>query len=104
MARFLVTYHGGGGMPDTPEGREQVMQAFMAWAGKTGSALVDPGAPVGEARTVSSAAVQPGAADGPIGGYSVLEADDIDAAVALVQDHPFVSRGGSLQVSQAVTP
>jgi hypothetical protein len=34
----------------------------------------------------------------------VLEARDIDAAVALVRDHPFVQRGGSLQVSAAVAP
>ena len=103
MAKFLVTYHGGG-MPETPEGREQAMAAFMAWAGKTGKALADPGAPLGEARTVSSGGVTAGAASGPAGGYSVLETEDLDAAVALVSDHPFVTRGGSLQVSQAVAP
>jgi hypothetical protein len=80
------------------------MSAFMAWAGKTGPALVDPGAPLGEARTVSADAVKPGAADGPAGGYSVLETDDMDAAVDLVRDHPFIARGGSLQISQAVAP
>jgi hypothetical protein len=103
MAKFLVTYHGGG-MPDSAEGRQQAMSAFMAWASKTGAALVDPGAPLGEARTVSAGAVKPGAADGPAGGYSVLETDDMDAAVDLVRDHPFIARGGSLQISQAVAP
>jgi hypothetical protein len=103
MTKFLVTYHGGG-MPETPDGRQQAMQAFMAWAGKTGPALADPGAPLGEARTVSADAVTPGAASGPAAGYSVLEADDLDAAVALVRDHPYIARGGSLQVSQAVAP
>jgi hypothetical protein len=103
MAKFLVTYHGGG-MPDSAEGRQQAMSAFMAWASKTGAALVDPGAPLGEARTVSADAVKPGAADGPAGGYSVVETDDMDAAVDLVRDHPFIARGGSLQISQAVAP
>jgi hypothetical protein len=103
MTKFLVTYHGDG-MPDTAEGRNQAMKAFMAWASKTGPALADPGAPLGESRTVSGSAVTPGPASGTAGGYSVLEADDLDAAVALVRDHPFVARGGSLQVSQAIAP
>ena len=37
-------------------------------------------------------------------GYSVLEAADLDSAIDLVRSHPFVARGGSLQVSEAVTP
>jgi len=48
--------------------------------------------------------VRPGAADGAIGGYSVLRADDMDSAVALVRDHPFVTRGGSLTVHEGVAP
>ena len=54
--------------------------------------------------TVSGDGVRSGAADGPLGGYSVLRADDMDSAVALVRDHPFVKRGGSLTVSEGVAP
>jgi hypothetical protein len=103
MTKFLVTYHGAGA-PDSPEAAQQAMAAFIAWSQKTGSALVDPGAPLGPARVVTSNAVTDGAADGPFGGYSVIEAGDLDAAVALVRDHPFVGRGGSLQVSTAILP
>jgi hypothetical protein len=103
MTKFLVTYHGAG-EPESPEAGQQAMAAFMAWAQKTGDALVDPGAPLGPAKVVSSDAVTDGAADGPYGGYSIIEADDLDAAVALVTDHPFIGRGGSLQVSTAVLP
>jgi hypothetical protein len=34
----------------------------------------------------------------------LISADDLDAAVVLVKNHPFVARGGSLQVSEAVAP
>jgi hypothetical protein len=37
-------------------------------------------------------------------GYSVLETENLDAAVALVRDHPFIGRGGSLQITEAVAP
>ena len=52
----------------------------------------------------SSAGVSDGAAEAQIGGYSVIKADDLDAAAGLVKSHPFVRRGGSLQVCEAVAP
>jgi hypothetical protein len=103
MPSFLVTYHGGG-MPEGEEARQQAMADFGAWVGKVGDALTDPGAPLGPPMTVSAGGARPGAADGPVGGYSLLRAEDMDSAVALVRDHPFVARGGSLQVSEAVSP
>jgi hypothetical protein len=39
-----------------------------------------------------------------VSGYSIVQAADLDSASSLVKDHPFVSRGGSLQVSTAVLP
>jgi hypothetical protein len=103
MPKFLVTYHGGG-MPESDEGRQQAMAAFGAWIAATGKALVDPGAPLGASKTVSPDSVADGAARGPANGYSILDAADLDAAVDLVRAHPYVERGGSLQVSEAVAP
>ena len=102
MPKFLVTYHGAGA--PSPGEAQQAMAAFMAWAQSAGSALADPGAPLGPRKTVNSGSVVDGAAEGPAGGYSILEAADLDTAVDLVRDHPFVSRGGSLEVSQTVPP
>jgi hypothetical protein len=101
VAKFLVTYHGAG--TPSPDEAEQASAAFMAWMRSTGSALVDPGAPLGPRMTVNPGSVIDGAADGPAVGYSILEASDLDSAVDLVRDHPFVSRGGRLEVSQAVS-
>ncbi|WP_158293978.1 YciI family protein [Kribbella sp. VKM Ac-2568] len=103
MAKFLVTYHGAGA-PRNAEEQEQAMAAFIAWVNQVGSALVDPGAPLGSSAVVSSEGVADGVADGPAGGYSILEADDLAAAAELLRDHPFVGRGGALQVSQAISP
>jgi hypothetical protein len=36
--------------------------------------------------------------------YSVVEAEDMDAAVEIMRDQPFVGRGGKLQVTAAVSP
>ena len=99
MPRFLVTYHGSN-MPHDPESMAKARDAFMQWARKAGSALVEPGAPVAGARTVSSEGTKNGAADGPFNGWSVVEAQDMNAAAKVLADHPFIGRGGVLQISE----
>ena len=39
-----------------------------------------------------------------IAGYTIMQADNLDTAVGLVRTHPFITRGGSLQVLEAVAP
>jgi hypothetical protein len=64
--------------------------------------MVDPGAPLVRAKTVSTDAVREGHADGPVEGYTALKAATIDDAVALVRSHPFLTRDGTLGVSEAL--
>jgi hypothetical protein len=99
MPRFLVTYHGSN-MPHDPESMAKARDAFMQWAGKTGAALVDPGAPVSAMRAISSHGAKDGPANGPFNGWSVVEAADMNAAAKLVADHPFIGRGGVLQINE----
>ena len=103
MPTFLITYQGGGPPPTTAEAREQMMAAFQAWAASVGSSMMDPGAPLGASKTVTSDGVTDGSTDGP-GGYTLLKADSLDDAVGLVRSHPFVTRGGTLVVSESVAP
>jgi|SRR5215469_12016038 len=103
MTTYLISYLGAGGPPPSAEAREQMMAAFGAWVASVGEHMVDPGAPLGASKTVSSDGVSDGGAV-QIGGYSLIKADDLDAAVGLVKSHPFVARGGSLQVSESVAP
>jgi hypothetical protein len=89
-------------MSHDPEAMAMAREAFLQWAAKTGPALVEPGAPVSGTKTISREGVSDGAADGPIQGWSVIEASDADAAAAMLGDHPFIGRGGVLQIGQPV--
>jgi hypothetical protein len=104
MPKYLITYHGGEGMPASEEARRQAMAAFMAWVESTGDALVDPGAPLGQRSTVNGTGETATPASEPIAGYTIIQANDLDTAVTLVRSHPFITRGGSLQVLEPVTP
>ena len=96
MSRFLVTYHGSG-MPDDPALIEQAKAAFGSWVAGAGDAIVDPGAPV---NMVTQVATEGATEAVQIGGYSIIQADSVDAAKAVLSSHPYVARGGTLQVNQ----
>jgi hypothetical protein len=98
MSRFLVTYHGSG-MPTDPAMAEQAKAAFGAWLQQAGDAVVDPGAPLRSGTQVCDGAPT---AVSEIGGYSIIEAPDEDAATEILKSHPFLARGGTLQVNEAI--
>ena len=88
MAKYLLVYKTTGeSMPElTPEQMEATNAAWMSWAGKAGPAIVDFGAPV---TAVADAAPT-------IGGYSILEAADAAALATLLEGHPHVASGGTI--------
>jgi hypothetical protein len=103
MPTYLITYHGGPGMPTDPEAARQMLAAFQAWVAETGDAMRDPGAPLASAKTVSAESDADGQGKAEISGYTVIEAATLDEAVELVRGHPFLTRGGSLQVSESIS-
>ena len=101
MAKFMLAYHGGG-MPETPEEGEKVMKAWGDWMGSLGAALVDGGAPLGMSKTVHAKGVDDNGGANPLSGYSVVEASDMDAAIAMAKGCPITFSGGSIEVAEAM--
>jgi len=99
MAKYLITYHGST-LPSDPTVMEQAKMAFGQWLQGAGDAVIDPGAPTHMVRQVS--ADSPAAAV-EIGGYSIIEAASLDAVVSLLNTHPFVGRGGTLQINEIIS-
>ncbi len=90
MAEFVFTYR----VPQNyvPGGAE-TRTAWQSWFDGIGRNLIDNGKPV-----IASAAV--GACDGGvrIGGYSVIEAADMDAAIEIARACPSMDSGGGVEV------
>jgi hypothetical protein len=103
MPIYLVTYHGGPGLPSDPAAVQQMVSAFQTWVAEVGPAMRDPGAPLGPAKTVSAGSVTDGQTEATIGGYTLLETESLEEAARLLQTHPFVGRGAALQVSEAIS-
>lgn len=100
MPKFVFAYHGGK-PPESPEEGEKVMAAWGAWFETLGSAVVDGGAPVGVSKTVSASGVADGGGSNPLSGYSIVNADNIDAAVEMAKGCPILD-GGSVEVAEAM--
>jgi len=97
MKNYVLAYTGGG-TPPTEEEREQAMAAWGAWFGSLGDAVVDAGNPFGEARSIASDGAVANGGSAGLTGYSLLAADDIDAAVAKALSCPILASGGGVQV------
>jgi hypothetical protein len=89
-------------MPCDPASVAEARDAFRLWARKVGAALADLGEPVRSAVTVAGEGARDRAAGESFMGWSVIEARDGEAAVRMMQDHPFISRGGVLQISEPI--
>lgn len=102
MGTYVFAYHGGK-MAETPEEQQAEMAKWGAWFGALGEAIVDGGAPIALAKTVSAdGSVSDGGGADPLTGYSVVTADSLEAAVALAGDCPILAGGGSVEVCETI--
>ena len=93
MSKFLYLYRGPATPMDafTPEQSTEQLSAWRDWMGRLGSALVDGGAPFGPRAAVADDGSNPEPSDQ--NGYSIVEADGLDAACQLLDGHPFLAEG-----------
>ncbi len=92
MPHFLFAYHGGK-MLATEAQTEAEIACWQDWFDNISAAIVDPGNPIGEARTVSITGFVDDGGPNPLSGYSIVIADDIDAAVAMTRDCQIIGSG-----------
>src|SRR5690348_16108 len=100
MANFLLLYTGGEGTASTEAEQAAILQAWGAWFGSLGSAVVDGGNPfTGTAKNITAKGQ---ISDGPVGtlatGYSIIKADSLESALAMAQGCPQLQSGGQITV------
>jgi hypothetical protein len=101
MAKYVLAYRGGG-MAESEAAQQQVMEQWMGWFGQLGAAVVDGGAPFGPAKTIASSGAVGDGGDAGLSGYSIIDASDLDDAVAKAKGCPVLSSGGSVEVYEAM--
>lgn len=94
MKKFLVLYRAPLSAQEqmtkaTPEQAKSGMEAWMAWAKRAGSAVLDLGSPVGNSQQLGGEA-----SAGDIAGYSILQAASMADAKKVLDGHPHLHMPG----------
>jgi hypothetical protein len=106
MKKFVVLYIAPQSAQEitaesSPEAAQEGMKAWMQWAAKAGDGIVDLGTPLGAGKEVSASGISDTATN--LGGYSVLQAEDMDGALALLEGHPHLMMpDASIQAYEAL--
>jgi hypothetical protein len=103
MKKFIVLYSGGLEPSRTSQQeREASMKVWENWFKGLGKSIVEMGAPFAGSRTMSASGAQAGNGGLTPNGYSIFQANDLDAAAKLVKDCPGISEGGKVHIFELV--
>lgn len=86
MGSFILLYKG----PTTPPGASH--EGWPEWFQRVGDKLVDLGSPMAGGFVIHSDGTTSDTAVS-LNGYSIIRADDRDAVLDVLRDHPFLNAG-----------
>jgi hypothetical protein len=96
MAKYLMVFYGGT-METDPKKAEKSMATWLKWYKDLGKAVIDIGAPTQPGKIIGSSGIKT-LGQNPVTGYSILQAENLDAAVALSKNCPIIANGGQVAV------
>jgi hypothetical protein len=103
MPNYLLAYHGGG-MAPTEEEQTKQMAAWGEWFQGLGDKLVDGGLPIQKTALVENdgSVNNNGGVANPVSGYSVVKAENLDAALEVAKKCPVLMAGASIEVGETM--
>lgn len=99
MTEYIIAYFGGD-HPKTPEEGQKHMAAYQTWLKGLGKAAIVPMAPMGQSHFVSKSGVTTECNRDKMSGYTIVEADSLEAAIEIAKACPFMDINGTLEVAE----
>lgn len=99
MTQFVFVYLGGD-QPSNPEEANKHFSKYMEWLSSLGESVISPTIPLKDTSTVSPDGTIREGGSSAMSGFTIIEADSMEAALAVAQACPFLEIGGSLEVSE----
>ena len=92
MAKFIIAYLGSPkpSAPPTPEDQQKHMGAWKDWMAGLGDAVTSMPAPLMGSKIVTADGVNDSTDPNAMTGFMVVEATDMDAAVAIAKSDPYL--------------
>jgi hypothetical protein len=93
MKKYMLLYNGPATAAEDMSGEkaQEVMAAWGKWMAEVGEALVDIGQPMEGGVAVVDDGTEGVATQ--LSGYTIVQAEDLEAARGLAKNHPFLSEG-----------
>ncbi len=101
MAQYIITYIGGN-PPSSPEEGKQHFAKYKEWLSSLGDSAVSPANPLKNTNTINSDGTVTTGGTTSMSGYTIIEADSMEAALEIAKACPFLDIGGSLEVSELI--
>ncbi len=99
MPQYMITYLGGD-QPSSPEQGKQHFAKYMEWLSALGDAAVSPANPLKNTSTVNPDGTVTSGGTTTMSGFTLIEANSMEAALLIAKGCPFLDIGGSLEVSE----
>ena len=101
MPQYVISYLGGD-QPSSPEEGQQHYARYKEWLSSLGDSAVSPANPFKNTHTVSPDRAVTSGSTTSMSGYTIIEAESMDEALAIAKACPFLDINGSLEVSELV--
>jgi len=99
MHHYIITYLGGD-KPSSPEAGQQNYAKYQEWLASLGNSVVSPANPFKDTHTVNPDGTVKTGSKTFMSGYTIIEAESMNAALEVAKDCPFLEINGSLEVSE----
>ena len=101
MTQFVMVYLGGN-PPSTPEEGQRHFARYQEWMASLGDAVVSPANPFKNTHTVRPDGSVEASGSTGMSGYTILEAESMEAALEMARSCPFLEIQGTLEISERV--
>ena len=99
MSQYMITYLGGD-HPSSPEEGQKHFAKYKEWLTSLGDAAVSPANPLKGTSIVNPDGSVTSGSTTAMSGFTVVEAESMEAALSMAKTCPFLEIGGSLEVSE----
>ena len=99
MAHYAIVYLGGE-QPSSPEQGKRHFGEYMEWLSSLGDSVVSPANPLKNTHVIDPNGIVTAGSSSTMSGFTIIEADSMEAALKTAKACPFLNIGGSLEVSE----
>ena len=99
MSKYIIIYLGGE-QPTSPEEGKQHMEKYREWLKSLGDAVISALNPLKDTHVINVDGYATPGSSTAMSGFTIIEANSLEAVLEMSKTCPFLEIGGTLEVSE----